>query len=125
MRWEAVDVRNVLRTLERYVRVRMPQLSQNVDEPYDNQHGQDDRQQEDETGEEGRRDAVPPKLNEDIHSSYTRKSCPITLQKFASIVLNLCVATYRRRFPARTDFRQLLYHISVNAVLARQFHALA
>ncbi len=31
VRWEAVDVRNVLRTLERYVRVRMPQLSQNVE----------------------------------------------------------------------------------------------
>jgi signal transduction histidine kinase len=31
VRWEAVDVRGVLRTLERYVRVRMPQLSQNVD----------------------------------------------------------------------------------------------
>lgn len=31
VRWEAVDVRSVLKTLERYVRVRMPQLSQNVD----------------------------------------------------------------------------------------------
>src|SRR5690606_16418828 len=31
VRWEAVDVRAVLRTLERYVRVRMPQLAQNVE----------------------------------------------------------------------------------------------
>lgn len=31
VRWEAVDVRSILRTLDRYVRVRMPQLSQNVD----------------------------------------------------------------------------------------------
>jgi signal transduction histidine kinase len=31
VRWEPVDVRSILRTLERYVRVRMPQLTQNVD----------------------------------------------------------------------------------------------
>lgn len=31
VRWEPVDVRAVLRTLERYVRVRMPQLAQNVE----------------------------------------------------------------------------------------------
>src|SRR5690606_3634935 len=31
VRWEPVEVRDILRTLERYVRVRMPQLSQNVD----------------------------------------------------------------------------------------------
>ncbi|MEX2584417.1 MAG: HAMP domain-containing sensor histidine kinase [Gemmatimonadota bacterium] len=31
VRWEAVDVRAVLRTLERYVRVRMPQLARNVE----------------------------------------------------------------------------------------------
>jgi signal transduction histidine kinase len=31
VRWEAVDLRGVLRTLERYVRVRMPQLAQNVE----------------------------------------------------------------------------------------------
>jgi signal transduction histidine kinase len=31
VRWEAVDVRSILRTLERYVRVRMPQLAQNVE----------------------------------------------------------------------------------------------
>jgi hypothetical protein len=29
--WEAVDVRSILRTLERYVRVRMPHLAQNVE----------------------------------------------------------------------------------------------
>lgn len=31
IRWEAVDARGILKTLERYVRVRMPQLSQNVE----------------------------------------------------------------------------------------------
>jgi signal transduction histidine kinase len=31
VRWEAVDVRGILKTLERYVRVRMPQIAQNVD----------------------------------------------------------------------------------------------
>jgi signal transduction histidine kinase len=31
VRWEAVDVQSTLRTLERYVRVRMPQLSKNVE----------------------------------------------------------------------------------------------
>lgn len=31
VRWEPVEVREILRTLERYVRVRMPQLSQNVE----------------------------------------------------------------------------------------------
>jgi signal transduction histidine kinase len=31
VRWEGVDVRGILRTLERYVRVRMPQLAQNVE----------------------------------------------------------------------------------------------
>jgi len=31
VRWEAVDVRSTLRTLERYVRVRMPQLTKNVE----------------------------------------------------------------------------------------------
>ncbi len=31
VRWEPVEVRDILRTLERYVRVRMPQLSQNVE----------------------------------------------------------------------------------------------
>ncbi|MDR0787987.1 MAG: HAMP domain-containing histidine kinase [Gemmatimonadota bacterium] len=31
VRWEPVEVRDILRTLERYVRVRMPQFSQNVE----------------------------------------------------------------------------------------------
>ncbi len=31
IRWEAVDARGILKTLERYVRVRMPQLAQNVE----------------------------------------------------------------------------------------------
>jgi signal transduction histidine kinase len=31
VRWEPVEVRDILRTLERYVRVRMPQLAQNVE----------------------------------------------------------------------------------------------
>ena len=31
VRWEEVDARSTLKTLERYVRVRMPQLAQNVE----------------------------------------------------------------------------------------------
>ncbi len=31
VRWEGVEIRSVLKTLERYVRVRMPQLAQNVE----------------------------------------------------------------------------------------------
>ncbi|HUE95271.1 MAG TPA: ATP-binding protein [Longimicrobiaceae bacterium] len=39
VRWEAVDLWNILKTLERYVRVRMPQLSQNVDLHVDVEEG--------------------------------------------------------------------------------------
>ncbi|MQA88927.1 MAG: hypothetical protein GEU90_01650 [Gemmatimonas sp.] len=39
VRWEAVDIRGVLRTLERYVRVRMPHLAQNVELHMDAEEG--------------------------------------------------------------------------------------